>query len=76
MAAKNKGWEERKKLYRDLVQKGDVEGLKEVLSRQQAKAEKAKSKGKSEEYCDYKEAKTEWTKVRIAARWHELHQLR
>jgi hypothetical protein len=63
MAAKQKEWAKRKKIYRELVAKGDVPGLQEVLARQEAKAEKAKKRGKSQDYIDYKVAKTEWTKV-------------
>ena len=66
MDGKEEGWLERKKLYYDLAIKGDVEALKERVSRQIEKAEKAKAgkkkKEKSLEYIAYKERKIEFTK--------------
>ena len=58
MAGKLKEWNKRKTAYRQLVLKGDVDGLVKVRERQLAKVEKAKSHNKPEEYIEYKVAQT------------------
>ena len=62
MEGKEKGWLARKKLYYDLAIKGDVEALKERVSRQTEKVEKAKGGKKSSDYIAYKEEKVQFTK--------------
>ena len=58
-------WQDRKKKYQVYADKGKVEKLEKVMAKQQAKYEKAKSKGKPAEYLLYKQQKVDFTKALI-----------
>lgn len=61
LAGKLAGWELRKQKYQGYVEKGKVAKLEKALEKQKAKAAKAVDKGKSPEYCAYKQMKVEYT---------------